>query len=146
MPVTTRPTRWQRKRYLVNPAFQYRFIGAMLAALLLLTAGALASVYFALWVTMRTYDLTRDPVAVAQLTGVGLMVTIELLLIAPVVVWFGVRLTHRVVGPLVRIQAVLQQMRQGDYNVHIKLRKGDTLVELANDLNALATTLRSRSS
>ncbi|MBI4343359.1 MAG: HAMP domain-containing protein [Candidatus Omnitrophica bacterium] len=138
--------RFQRRRYLVNPSLQYRFIGVLLLLLLLLTAGALGSVYLALWITLRTYHLADNPVAIAQLAGVGLLVTLQLLLIAPVVVWLGVRLTHKVAGPLVRIQAAIQQMTQGDYQVNIKLRKGDSLVELAESLNTLASTLRSRSS
>jgi signal transduction histidine kinase len=144
MSSATGARRTPRKRYLVNPALQYRFIGVMLFLLILLTVGALASVYVALWLTLRTYDLASNPLAVAQLSGVGLMVTLQLRLIAPVVIWIGIRWTHKVAGPLVRIQSAVQQMSQGDYNVNIRLRKGDALVELADGLNTLATTLRTR--
>ena len=88
----------------------------------------------------------RDPLAVAQATAIGLMVTLELLIIAPVVVLVGVRLTHKVAGPLVRINAALQQLTRGDYNVQITLRRGDSLVELADTINALAGSLRARRS
>ena len=137
---------YQRRHWVVNPSFQYRFIGIMLLVLLLMTVGALASVYFALWTTLRTFELAREPLAVAQLTTVGLMVTLELLLLAPVVVWIGVRLTHKVAGPLVRITAALQQMARGDFHISLKLRKGDSLVELAEAINSLSETLRSRAS
>ena len=137
---------YQRRRWLVNPPFQYQFIGIMLLVLLLLTVGALGGVYLALWLTLRTFELTNEPLAVSQMTTVGLMVTLELLLLAPVVVWIGVRLTHKVVGPLVRINAALQQMSHGDFNVHLKLRKGDSLVELADAINQLAASLRSHAS
>ena len=133
---------YRRRRWVVNPAFQYRFIGIMLLVLLLLTLGALASVYFALWMTLRTYGLDRQPLAVAQMTTVALTVTLELLLLAPAVIWIGVRLTHKVAGPLVRVNAALQQMARGDFNIHLTLRKGDSLVELADAINALAANLR----
>ena len=136
----------QRRQLLVNPPLQYQFIGVLLAVLLLLTIGALASVYFALWFTLRTYGLSNDSVAVAQLTTVGLVVTFELLIFAPCVVWLGLRMTHKVAGPLIRIMAALQQMAAGNYHQHITLRKGDALVELANAINLLADALRSRSS
>ncbi len=137
---------YQRRHWLVNPSLQYRFIGVMLLLLLLLSIGALTSVYLALWMTLHTYGLSHDPLVVAQFTTVGLMVTLELLLIAPIVIWIGIRLTHKVAGPLVRISAALQQMAEGDFNVHLKLREGDSLVELAEAINVLAVSLRSRRS
>lgn len=137
---------YQRRHWLVNPSLQYRFIGVMLLMFLLLSIGALLSIYLALWMTLQTYGLSRDPLAIAQFTTVGLVVTLELLLIAPFVIWVGIRLTHKVAGPLVRISAALQQMAEGDLNVHLRLRHGDSLVELAEAINILAASLRSRSS
>lgn len=116
----------------------------MLLVLLLMTVAALGSVYLALWMTMRTFDVMSEPLAVAELTTVGLMVTMELLLLAPVVIWVGIRLTHKVAGPLVRIHAAVQQLAHGDYNVHLTLRKGDSLIDLADAVNHLAETLRTR--
>ena len=133
-----------RRHWLVNPPLQYQFIGLMLLVLLLLTVGALGSVYAALWVTLQTFDLRQDPMAVAQMSTVGLLVTLELLVLAPIVVWIGIRLTHRVAGPLVRINAALQQMVRSDFDIHLKLRDGDALVELADAVNLLASSLRSR--
>ena len=142
---TEQPGRaYQRRRWIVNPSLQYRFVGILLLALLLLTVGALVSVYLALWLTLRTFDLASEPLAVAQLTTAGLMITLELLLLVPVVIWIGVRLTHKVAGPLVRINAALRQLADGNFNVHLKLRQGDSLVELADLINTLAATLRSR--
>ena len=135
---------YRRRQWIVNPALQYRFIWTMLWLLLLLTAGALASVYLALWWTLRTFELLNEPVAVAQLTTVALLITVEVLLLMPVVVWIGVRLTHRVAGPLVRIMAALDRMTHGDFNVRITLRRGDSMVEVADAVNTLADSLRSR--
>jgi len=143
---TSRVGAHQRRRLIVNPAFQYRFVGVMLLTLLLLTAGALASVYLSLWMTLQTFNVAKEPLAVAQLTTVGLFATVQLLVLAPLVIWIGVRLTHKVAGPLVRINAALQQMAQGDFNVHIKLRDGDSLIEVADAINRLASTLQSRRS
>ena len=82
--------------------------------------------------------------AVAQMTTVGLLVTLELLILAPFVVWIGLHMTHRIAGPLVRILAGIQQMSQGNFNQHISLRKGDSLVELADAINTLAEFLRQK--
>jgi signal transduction histidine kinase len=134
---------YRRKQWIVNPPLQYRFVVVMLITLLIMTAGALGSVYGAIWIVLRTFDLTQNAVAVAEVTTVGLIITAELLLISPCVIWIGIRWTHKIAGPLVRILATIQQMAQGDFNVHLKLRKGDSLVELAEAINELAVSLRS---
>jgi len=135
---------YRRRRYLVNPPFQYRMVGVMLLLLLLQAVAALTSVYLALWVTLRTFGQTHEPLAVAQLSTVGILVTLEMLLLSAFVIWVGIRLTHKVAGPMVRINAALQQMAQGNFDIHIKLRKGDALVELAEAINHLADSLRAR--
>ena len=146
MTTGTGPRGYRRRQLLVNPPLQYQFIGVMLSVLLILTLGALGSVYFALWLTLKTFGLSNDALAVAQLTTVGLVVTFEMLIIAPLVIWVGLRLTHRVAGPLVRINAVLRQMAEGNFNQRVTLRKGDSLAELADVVNTLAQSLRSRRS
>ena len=138
--------RQQRKQWLVNPPLQYQFIGILLLVLLILTVGALASVYFALWLTLKTFGMSDNTLAIAQMTTVGLLVTLELLILAPFVIWLGLRMTHRIAGPLVRILAALQQMSLGNFNQHITLRKNDSLTELADAINKLGETLHARKS
>ena len=141
-PSPARP--YRRRQLIVNRPLQYRFIGAMLLILLALSGIALATVSLTLWVTLQTFGLAHDPVAVALLTTVGWSLTLELLIVAPFVIWMGVMLTHKVAGPLVRIQAALVRMTNGNYDVNLRLRKADALVELAEGLNRLAASLRSR--
>lgn len=144
MPSKLSKPSYKRQQWLVNPPMQYQFIGVLLLVMLLLTIGALASVYFALWITLKTFGLSDNPLAVAQLTTVGLLVTLELLILAPFAIWLGLRMTHRIAGPLVRILAVLQQMTLGNYEQRITLRKGDSMVELADAVNRLGEHLRQK--
>ena len=141
-PRTARP--YRRRQLIVNRPLQYRFIGAMLLILLALSGIALATVSLTLWVTLQTFGQAHDPVAVALLTTVGWSLALELLVVAPFVIWMGVVLTHKVAGPLVRIQAALVRMTNGNYDVNLRLRKADALVELAEGLNRLAASLRAR--
>ncbi len=137
---------YRRRIWVVNPALQYRFTGILLAAIVVMWAGALASVYLAIWITLRTFDIPSNSSAVTQLGLVGIIVTVELLLIAPIVTWVGIRWTHRVAGPLVRIKWALEQMVQGRFDLHITLRKGDALVDVADAINRLAASLHTRRS
>ena len=135
---------YRRRQLLVNRPLQYRFIGAILLILLALSGIGLVTVYVTLWTTLKTFGLTHDAVAVALFTTVGWSLALELLIIAPFVIWMGVVLTHKVAGPLVRIQAALVRMTNGNYDVQLHLRKLDALKELAEGINRLAASLRSR--
>ena len=135
---------YRRRRYLVNRPLQLRFVKAIVFILLVMAVGAAGAVYLAVHVTLSSFDLLHDPLIVSLLNSVLWTIFLELLVLTPLVVWFGIRLTHPVAGPLVRIQAALAQLCAGDFSVHVSLRKGDELLELAQLINRLAKSLRER--
>jgi methyl-accepting chemotaxis protein len=53
-------------------------------------------------------------------------------------------LPQKIAGPLFRIEKSLDLLRQGDLTDQVKLRKGATLVELADSVNAATEGLRAR--
>jgi nitrogen fixation/metabolism regulation signal transduction histidine kinase len=59
--------------------------------------------------------------------------------------WFGMRLSHRIVGPMIQIQRVLEKAIQGNYGFRINLRNNDYLHEVAEDINQLLENLDSKS-
>ena len=137
-----------RRRWVVNRPFQIRFIRAFLLIILGVSLLILGGVYVALWWTLSTFELEHDPITVQLFKNIGLFVSLELLVAAPLLIWMltwmGIFFTHKIVGPLVRIMASLQQMARGDFDVHLRLRKADALVELAEAINLLAAFLRGR--
>jgi len=75
------------------------------------------------------------------------MLLLPLLLIATSVaafLWYGVHASHKLAGPMVPIGRALARAREGDYSLSIKLRKGDWLVEHAEDLNRTFEAIRDR--
>ena len=53
-------------------------------------------------------------------------------------------LPQKLAGPLFRIEKDLEVIRQGDLTCQIRLRKNDTLTELADSVNETTTDLRAR--
>lgn len=56
----------------------------------------------------------------------------------------GIILTHRLIGPMVPIRRLIQQLHDGEYGSQGKLRKRDDFKEVMNDLNELSLRLQSR--
>ena len=140
----TKPRSNRRRKVLVDRPFQLKFVSITLLFLSLLTVATLAGIYWAMWATLYTFQVLDDPVTISLFTTAGVVVALELLLLAPFLIWVVILLTHKVAGPLIRINAAIAQMAEGNYNVHLALRKGDAMTELANSINRLAARLHSQ--
>ena len=136
---------YRRRRLVVNPALQFGFVKALLAVLGCMALATLLAVHVAIRLTLRTFGLGGDLVMTSLFSAIFWTVVLELVLISPVVIWFGIVMTHKIAGPLVRIHAALAEMAQGRYDIHLTLRKGDQLVDLAEAINRVAASLRRRS-
>jgi methyl-accepting chemotaxis protein len=66
----------------------------------------------------------------------------NMLLLIPVVAFFGTYLSHKIAGPIYRLEKYLSDMTAGKLTSHITLRKGDEFVSLANKINELTDSLR----
>lgn len=56
---------------------------------------------------------------------------------------FGIKMTHRVAGPLYKVSLYLEKMRKGTYDEVYNLRKGDQLVEFYEQFKNAHTGLKS---
>jgi methyl-accepting chemotaxis protein len=133
---------YRRRHWVVNRRLQFRFVGLLLACYVVLVIVTLAGMYGALWLTLYTFNLLQDPAYVSLFTTAGLILALELLLLAPPIICMGIWLTHKVAGPMVRICAVLERMARGHLGTRITLRKGDALIEVAEAINHLADSLQ----
>ena len=123
-----------RKFYYLKPNIQYAFTGAFT----LLGAVEIAIFTFSLYVVEhlnvhRSYDI----LLYIRFSIVFIMV----LIISGFNFWFGTRLSHRIVGPMIQIQRVLEKALKGKYDSRIQLRSNDYLHEIAEELNLLLEKL-----
>lgn len=56
----------------------------------------------------------------------------------------GAILTHKLVGPLERLQKDLKKISEGDYSIRLKIRKDDGLYPLANVINKIIDLLEKK--
>jgi len=128
-----------RKKYLINRAFQLKYLTLIVSVLLLHTLMVLAAVF-----GPTVYSLYSD-VPLAQKTEAARSILLLHQTIWPwilaVIGFFGaasIFITHKMAGPLFRIISDLKEIESGNYSTRINLRRGDELVELAYQINILA--------
>lgn len=137
-------TKFTRKQYIVSPRFQYRYIGIILA--LMFATAALCSyvVYYNSLVLLgeKLANVYPQGRLVAILKTVNLRVLVSVILVSPVVVFLGVILSHRIAGPINRMERFLGAVGSGDLTQKITLRPKDELIPLADGINNLVDGLR----
>ena len=132
----------QRKQYLVDRAYQMRFVTRVFSAVLAVAVISSLLSTSLLWMNMYRPELGSNTLLVACLVAIAVTLLVELLLAIPVVFYLGIQQSHRIVGPMNRIKHVLEAMGTGDFSQRITLRQGDALEDLAKAINQMADRLQ----
>jgi methyl-accepting chemotaxis protein len=123
-----------RKFYYLKPNIQYVFTGAFT----ILSALEIAIFTFVIYIIEQlSVDRSYDVLLYIRFSIIFLII----LIISGFNFWFGMRLSHRIVGPMIQIQRVLERAIKGKYESRINLRTNDYLVEIAEDINLLLEKL-----
>lgn len=73
-----------------------------------------------------------------------LIIILIAVLIGILSIYMGIKLSHRIYGPMIPLNRHIEKLIEGDYKSRVRLRKGDELTELSEALNRLATALEER--
>ena len=138
----------RRKNYYIKKRFQRNFI---LKFFILVVAGALISgaiIYLMSAATLTTtfensrlaIKRTADYILPSVLLS-GAVVIILIGLAAIVVTLFT---SHKIAGPLYRIEKDIEELASGNLDIKFRLRGGDEIKALARNLDEMAQSLRSK--
>ena len=145
------PTANRRKTYLINPRFQWRFIGFMATvSLLAISILFLSNILFfqdmhaeALSVGLAPdnpyFDfLTAQKASLSRLYfGVSAVAFV-------VMMGLGIMYSHRIAGPLYHLNNKMKAIAAGEDPSPVSFRQKDQFLELAESFNAMLATLNKR--
>ena len=97
-----------------------------------------------LWLNTDHMDSESSTHFITSLATVAITLLIELLLAIPIVLYVGIRQSHRIVGPMNRLKHTLEAIGKGEFSQRITLRQGDVLEDLAKSINRMAESLQQR--
>jgi nitrogen fixation/metabolism regulation signal transduction histidine kinase len=123
-----------RKYYYLKPNIQYAFTSfyTMLTAIEIIAFGLVLYVVEGLNLH-HSYDIL--------LYIRFSIVLLVILIFTGFNFWYGMRLSHRIVGPMIQILRVLESATKGEYKSRIQLRTNDYLHEISDELNVLLKKL-----
>lgn len=140
---------YKRSQYWVNQRIQWPYTRAILtAAIFSGMVGAIVAFVIGTHAAIEAsgvgdWSLTLKwilrPRAITLLVG-----CVVVAVFVAVMAMYGVRVSHRIAGPMVPIQRALQRIREGDFSKPIRIREDDLLHDLVGDLNQTFEVMRLR--
>lgn len=127
----------RRRRLYFYPGFQPSFVWGLGGAVL---AAALAAL-FSMVILLMVHGRPVVPDVLPLLIGFNIIVVLSLLII---VYWVALFVSHRMGGPLYRMEVAFKDLGEGRLNQKVCLRRGDQLQQVADALNQGVDSLRER--
>ncbi len=152
---------YKRKTYVIDKKFQFRFIATFLILIivsLILFSAVFAGFYFLQYINGENIfnefisiqkisaavdaagneiTISGPPILTDRFNLIVPPILINNLIILIVISVIGVFYSHKIAGPVYRIQEDIKKVLDGEKDIVIKLRKKDKLKELAEQVNKL---------
>lgn len=148
------PPKRSFKNYLLDPGFQLKYTG-MVVAVTLLVAGVLGYIAYEqshaqtemLTVNMamagETAEFIEETAREADRTLLMQIIAGVAILVLSLGIT-GILVTHRVVGPAFKMKSLFRDVKNGHLRIRGRLRKGDELQDVFDEFEAMIDELRSR--
>lgn len=136
--------RYKRKQYIVAAKFQLKYVGLILA--LVFMTGILCSyvVYYTSMLLLgdKLANVYPQGRLISIVNMVNLRILLSLVLVTPLIFVIGIYASHKIAGPIYRIEKFLKSMASGEISETLTLRKNDELVALAEGINMVSESMR----
>jgi len=134
---------FRRKRYLIKQGLQFRYIGVVFALVILASIITGYTVFATGWMLLGEKLASVYPqgrlIYVFKAANAALMR--NLLLASPFIFLLALISSHKIAGPIYRIEKDMSEIARGNLALRIKLRRGDELQDIADAINAMTEKL-----
>ncbi len=137
---------YKRKIFIVNKKYQFRYLFIIISTMLISVASVYFTTFYVIWskVIDEFFFVPEASKKLAEIfVQTSQLLVIPILLLAAIFTVAGIILSHKVAGPIFRVERVAQELSKGNLDVKVKFRKGDELHELADSLNAMIDGIKS---
>lgn len=134
---------FRRRRYIIKKALQFRYIGIIFVLALLASIVTGYTVFATGWTILgeKLANVYPQGRLIYIFRTVNLILIRNLLLISPLIFIMGLLFSHKIAGPVYRIEKTIDEIAKGNLALKIKLRKGDELRDLADIINIMIGNL-----
>lgn len=145
MATQTAKPKIKRTQYLVAKKFQLKYVSQILVLMFLTAALCSYIVYYTSMMLLgeKLANVYPQGRLMAIVNTVNFRILASVILVSPLVALIGILLSHRIAGPIGRMENFLSGVAKGDLTGSLILREGDELIPLADGVNNLVGSLKS---
>ncbi len=134
---------FRRRKFIIKKGLQFRYIGIVFAIALLASIVTGYTVFATGWTLLGEKLANVYPqgrlVAVFKTTNLALIR--NLLFVSPFIFVLALLFSHKIAGPVYRIEKSIYEIAKGNLGLKLKLRRGDELWDLADIINTMTENL-----
>ena len=133
-----------RKRILIGKRLQFKYVSVILVAVVSSCALIILTVYFSCWSAITAAgDNVQTTAVISQiLSNINLIMLFEIPLLLVLATFIGIVLSHKIAGPVFRLQKVARDVSQGDLTTSVNLRRDDELQNLSSAFNSVIDNMQ----
>ena len=137
-------TTYRRTQYLVAKRFQLKYAGMILLLVSLTAVMCSYVIYYTMMLTMgdKLANVYPQGRLISIVNMVNFRILLSMLLVSPIVVMIGIYASHKIAGPIYRIEKFLGSMADGDLSRPLTLRRNDELMNLAGGINKVVDSIK----
>ena len=132
----------RRKNVLTKKGLQLHITRNFLLLMILFSLFVGFEVFVSMWQVV-SYSIPEDSVTLVRKQILFRMIVFAVP-VACVIVACSIVLTHKIAGPLYRLEKKLQKLAKGEDVGYIQIRKKDQLKELASTINDLIRSIKNK--
>ncbi len=132
----------KRRNILVDKEFQLKYVAKVFwfTVGMIVLGGVFAFLFTTLIFIKRGLTTYIDEFRLLAL-AIFLTMVVQIITAAVFIYWEGLYMTHKIVGPWVRIRRMLEEIGNGNFSLRINLRKADEFHDVAAWINHMCDKL-----
>ncbi|MCM8790383.1 MAG: methyl-accepting chemotaxis protein [Candidatus Omnitrophica bacterium] len=142
--IANNKTRFKRKQLFVSAKFQLKYVGLILLLMFITAIVCSYVVYYSSMILLaeKLANVYPQGRLIAIIKTVNFRVLLSIVLLMPFVAYIGIYLSHKIAGPIYRMERFLEDMAGGNLTSRLSLRKGDELGSIADKINLLSDSMK----
>ena len=133
----------KRFHYLINKKFQLKYAATAFVLMFLVAVVLIITAYYSGWVPLveKLSAVYPQGMLTIILRRLIWQLAAAFLFLVPVIIVASIYLSHKIAGPLVRIEKAARDIAGGNLQIRVKLRKKDSLQKLAQAINDITESV-----
>lgn len=137
----------KRRKLFIKGTLQGRYLRLLVLAMFLPTVFIGGCLYYLILHILAEEIVFPDAIAsllFPAIAKINVIVLIGLPILFLVILFLGLLLSHRIAGPIFRLEKDLEEIAEGNFNRRITFRKKDEMRSVADKINKLLDKVQER--